>query len=193
MTSRSLISLILKISGLFFIKDILDALSRSISVLIYFPQYASRQEAIYNLAATIPALVLYTFFVVMLLFGTNLIIRMLRLDKGVQAELLPVGLQRSEILNIGIIVAGGWLLVSGLLEFVRTAFYYYQERKLYGRMVRPDLSYMVMAIARLLIGFMLIGFHRLVVSLIETKQGGQTSWYWPMRMPFVKKSKKKVG
>jgi len=191
MTARSLFSLILKILGVFFIRDVLDALSRSVSVLVYFPQYASRREAVYNLAATLPALFFYTLFVALLLFGTNTLIRIFRLDR-IPEQTIPLTWHRSVILSVAVAAAGGWMVISGLPEFIRQLFYYYQERKLYLAMAHPDISYLVMTFVKLLIGFALIRYNGFIVSLIELKRRKRNTWRRQMRIPFAGRKKKAV-
>jgi hypothetical protein len=193
MTARSLFNLILKILGIFFIKDILDALSRSVSVLVYFRQYSSQKEALINLGVTLPSLILYTFFVLLLIFRSNAIINFFKLDGNMANEPIPVQLHRSVILNIAVIVAGGWMLVSGLPEFIRQIIYYLQERKLYVRMAHPDISYLAMSFVKIVIGILLIVCPRVIVYMIEVKRGKQVSSSWPVKAPFTGKKKKNTG
>lgn len=190
MTAKSLINLILKILGLFFITNVLDALSRLISVLVYFPQYDTTRQAWYNLGVTLPSLILYSIFVFLLIFRTNSLINLFRLDRGSGSEPVVLRVHRSVILGIAVIAAGLWLIVSGTPEFVRQMAYYYQERKLYVRMAHPDVSYLAMSMAKLLLGLILIVFNRSLVNLIEFKR--QAPWYWPARVPLQKRKKKMV-
>ncbi len=192
MSARSFINLILKIFGLFFIIKVLDALSRTLSVLVYFPQYESRKQALYNLGVTLPPLILYILFAILLLFSTNYLIRLFRLDKGISEQIIPMRIHRSMVLVIAVIAAGGWMLVSGIPELFRQIVYYYQERKLYVRMIHPDISYLAMAFAKVVIGLILIIFNRTVVNIIELKRRNQDPWYWPARVPFTRKKKKLV-
>lgn len=192
MTARSLFNLILKIFGVFFIKDVLDALSKTVSVLVYFPQYSSRREAIYNLAATLPALILFFLFALVLLFGTDFLIRMLRLDRSFRQDIIPIGWHRSVALTIAVIAAGGWMAVSGLPELIRQMVYYYQERKIYLSMARPDVSYLAMSFVKVLIGLVLISYNRRIVSFIELKRRKRIAWYRQMRLPFPGRKKKIV-
>ena len=65
------------------------------------------------------------------------------------------------------VVAGAWLLINELPEFFRQAVSYYQERRLYRRVIRPDLSYPAMSAVRILIGLLMIVFCKPIVQLID--------------------------
>lgn len=167
MGSRSLFNLVLKVIGIFFIRDILEAFSHTLSAIVYFPQYGSGQEALVNLAATLPALILYILITWLFLFKTEGIINFLRLDKNVGEQQVPLTIERSSILKAAVVIAGFWILVNEVPEFFRHAIYYFQERKLYVRMTRPDISYPIMSAIKILIALILIVFNKLVVKLID--------------------------
>jgi hypothetical protein len=167
MAPRSLFNLILKIIGLFFIRDILEALSHTLSTLIYFPQYASVREALFNVATTLPPLILYVLLAWLFIFKSDRIIDVLRLDRNSSGAPVTVNAERSSLLSAGVVIAGVWVLVNEIPEFFRHAMYYYQERKMYVRMTRPDVSYIVMSFIKILIGLLLVVFNKPVVNAIE--------------------------
>lgn len=178
MSPRSLFDVILKVLGIFFIRDILDALSRSLSVLVYFPQYGTSSEAFFNLGVTIPPLVLYTIFAWLLLFRTGSIINVLKIEKNLGTQPYTINFQRSVVLTTAVIITGGWLLVTEIPEFFRHAVYYYQERVMYDRMVRPDFSYPMMSLAKIIIGTGLIIFHTPFVHLIDSLSKNRLHMKW---------------
>lgn len=186
MSARNLFNLILKILGIFFLSSILEALSRLLSVLVYMPQYDSEQEAIFNLGVCIPPLVLYSLFAWALIFRTDGVINLLRLDKFAGAnEISGLQVHRSVVLSIAIIAAGGWVLINELPEFFRHALYYYQERKIYVRMARPDVSYLAASALKVLIALFILIFNRTLVNVVELRRRKGTPWYWPFRIPFL--------
>ena len=166
MGSRSLFNLILKVVGIFFLRDIVEAFSHTLSAFVYFPQYSSGKEAIISLASTFPALILYIVITWLFLFKTESVINVLRLEKNVGGQPVPVTLERASILKAAVVIAGFWILVNEIPEFFRHAIYYFQERKLYVRMTRPDISYPLMSAIKILIGLILIVFNKLVVKII---------------------------
>jgi hypothetical protein len=167
MPTSSLFNLILKIIGIFFIRDILESLSHTLSVLVYMPQYATASEATYNLAVTLPPLILYSLLAWFFIFRSDAVARFLKLEKNFQQEHVDLRIERSALLTASVIVSGGWILVNEIPEFFRHAIYYYQERKMYVRMTRPDISYIFMSAIKIAIGFFLVVFNKPIVDLIE--------------------------
>lgn len=188
MTSRSLFNIILKILGIYFIKDILLALSQSLSVIVYLPQYQSPQEALYNLAAAGLPVFLYTLFSWLMIFRTERVMEVFKLYEQTE-EAVSFRIHHSTILSIAIIVMGGVILVNEIPELFRQGIYYLQERKLYERMAHPDISYFLMAAFRVSIGLALIFFNKFLVNFIEVRRKNKSPWYWPFR--FFRRNKKR--
>ena len=176
MSARSLFNLILKVIGIFFIRDILDAFSRTLSAIVYIPQYATAKEAFFNVAVSLPLLILYSLLAWLFIFKTDRIVNLLRLDKYFQEKPVSITVERHMLLTAAVIISGAWLLVNEIPEFFRHAVYYYQERKLYVRMTRPDISYIVMSTVKIAIGLFLIVFNKPIVNLIEW--GGKSHLPW---------------
>ncbi len=186
--SGSLLNMLLKILGIYFIKDGLLALSQTVSALIYLSQYATRGEALYSLGMTALPMLIYTVCSWLLIFKTEWIMRVLKLDRQ-EEVLFSFRLHRSVVLSIVIILMGGFLLVYETPELFRQGYYYVQERKLYQRMARPDISYFLMAAFRVAIGLALIIFNRSLVNLIEVRRKRSSPWYWPFNKLGKKKGK----
>ncbi|HUQ67144.1 MAG TPA: hypothetical protein VM101_13365 [Flavitalea sp.] len=186
MGARSLFNLIVKVIGLFFIRDILEALSHTLSAVVYIPEYSSSKEAFFNVGASIPPLILYVLLAGFFIFRSDRIIRILRLDKNFQDKPVSITLERHTLLTAAVITAGAWVLVNEIPEFFRHAVYYYQERKLYVRMTRPDISYIVMSGVKLLIGLSLIIFNKPIVHLIEW--GGKNKLPWQKKQALREKA-----
>lgn len=181
MAPRSIFNLILKVIGIFFLRDILEAFSHTVSAILYIPQYTSAREAFFNVAVSLPPLILYTLIAWLLIFRTEKIINMLGLDKNFPDKTLTVSLERHMLLTGAVIIGGAWVLINEIPEFFRHAVYYYQERKLYVRMARPDISYIIMSTVKIIIGFLLILFNKPIANLIE--------WGDKSHFPWQKKTK----
>ena len=167
MEPRNLYNVTLKIIGIFFIKDILEAFSRLLSVLVYLPQYATESEGYFNLGVTVPPLILYSLFAWSLIFKTDSVISLLRLDKGTPAGSPEMRFDRRTVITTAILVIGGWMLVNETPEFFRHAVYYVQERRLYARIIRPDISYIAMSAFKILFALFLIILSRPIAALVE--------------------------
>jgi hypothetical protein len=167
MLPRSLFDVILKVIGIFFIRDVLEAVSRSLSVLVYFPQYANRREAFFNLGVTLPPLILYSIFAWLLLFRTSSLTKIMKIEKHFGDKPLGINVNSKIVLTVAVVLMGGWFLVNEIPELFRQAVYYYQEKILYDRMVLPDYSYPATSAAKVVIGLLLVFWHRPVVRMIE--------------------------
>jgi hypothetical protein len=190
MTPGSLLNLVLKILGIFFIRDVLEALSQLVSVLVYFPLYSTRIEAVKSLTVASVSLFLYLLLSLLLIFRTERLVRLMGLDRRLPAQPGFTMLHRSEVLKIAIIFLGLWILVSAVPEAVRQVIYYLQEVRLYTRMAHPDLSYLFMAGVKIVFGLALVIWNRKIASMIEVKRKNKVSWYWPARVPFMGKRKR---
>ena len=130
MTPRNLFNIILKILGIFFIKDFLAALPDLMSVIIYFKKPETAGEAIWILITQILILLVYAFVSYYLVFKTSLIIEKLKLEKGFDQEIIPLNIHRSNILRIAVIVIGGYMAATEIPNFCRLLFSWFQERRM---------------------------------------------------------------
>jgi hypothetical protein len=190
MAPRSLFDLILKILGIFFIRDVLEAVSRTLSVLVYFPQYSSEKEALFNFGVTIPPLFLYTLFCWLLIFRTGSIIRLLRFEKNFGEDEVTFNLKRTTVLTVAVVAAGGWMLINEIPELFRHATFYYQEIRMYDRMARPDISYMVMSLLRIIFALILFIWNKPIVRFLERVGTSTAHVRWPQKSRQEKKKEK---
>ena len=170
MTTKSLINIILKILGIFFIKDILATIPQLLSIILYLTKADTIGEAIWTLVTTILVLFVYMLVSYYLIFKTNLIIDKLKLDKGFNQETIPLNIHRSAILSIAIIVIGGLLVANEIPNFCRQLFAYFQEKRMTYGQTSPSISYSVLAAVKIIIGFLLISNQRQIVNFIEYRR-----------------------
>jgi hypothetical protein len=170
MTTRSLFNIILKILGIFFIKDILATLPQLLSIILYLTKADTVDESIWTLVMTILILLVYGLVSYYLIFKSDLIIDKLKLDKGYDHETIPLNIHRSTILSISIIVMGGLIIADEIPNLCRQLFAYFQEKRMTYGQTNPSISYSVLAGAKIVIGLLLIGNQRLIVNFIELKR-----------------------
>jgi hypothetical protein len=170
MTPRTLFNIILKILGIFFIKDILTILPQLLSTILYLTKVDTVGEAIWTLITTMLILLVYVFISYFLIFKSDLIIDKLKLDTGFDQETIPLNIHRSTILSISIIVIGGLILADEIPNLCRQLFAYFQEKRMTYGQTNPNISYSVLAGAKIVIGLLLIGNQRQIVNFIEHKR-----------------------
>jgi hypothetical protein len=68
-----------------------------------------------------------------LIFKTEFIIDLLKLDKKFGKEIISLNIHRSVVLSISIMVVGGLLLVNEIPNFINQINFYFQDKKLLGK------------------------------------------------------------
>ena len=138
MTPRSLFSIILKIFGLFFLREIVNAIPQLVSSFLYFTKPQEVGEGIFVFIVTLVILAFYSFIVHQLLFKTNVILDKLKLDQGYSQEEFTFNISTSMVLTIAIVVTGGVILANEIPNLCRQLYSYFQEKRLTQGMTKPD-------------------------------------------------------
>ena len=167
MTPRSLFNIILKVLGLFFIRDFLTLVPQVLSVFLYFTKADTISEAIWTFVSTLAMLFVYGFVSYYLIFKTETIIDKLKLDRGFDQDIIPLSIHRSTILSISIIVIGGYIVAEEIPEFCRQLFAYYQEKRMTYGQTNPKIQYSILSAVKIIIGVLLIAEQRKIVNFIE--------------------------
>jgi hypothetical protein len=170
MTTRSLFNIILKVLGIFFIKDILATIPQLFSVVLYLTKSNTATEAVWTLVMTILILFIYGLVSYYLIFKSDLLIDKLKLDKGFDQDSFSLNIHRSTILSISIIVIGGLIITDEIPNLCRQLFAYFQERRMTYGQTNPSISYSILAGAKIIIGLLLIGNQGQIVNFIEHKR-----------------------
>jgi hypothetical protein len=170
MTPRSLFNVILKVFGLFFIKDFLALIPQLVASLLFVTKLDAFSESILSLVITLLIVSIYAFVTYYIIFKTETIIDKLKLDKGFDQDTIPLNIHRSTILSISIIIIGGYIVADEIPNLCRQLFAYYQEKRMTYGQTNPKLQYSVLSAAKIMIGFLLIGEQRKIVNFIERKR-----------------------
>jgi hypothetical protein len=179
MTPKSLFIIVLKIIGLFILKNFIELIPQLIETIIevakpnsYMPSF---DETLFMLLWLLIVVAFYGFVCYQLLFKTARIVNLLKLDKGFEQEEFSFDLSNASMLTIGVVVIGGIILTTEIPNLCQSLFLYFQERKTInfsGR--KPDTSYLVLETAKIIIGLLLIGERKRVVTFIENGQNKNT-------------------
>lgn len=174
MTLKTLFTIILKMIGIFFIKDIVTILMQSFASLWFFVSASSYSDNFSNsfvLILNFILLIQYGLLSYLLIFKAETIIRILKLDEGFDDKTVSFSIHRSTILSISIIVIGGYIVATELPNIVIQLINFFNIRKtLVSGDINPNKQYVILAIAKVLIGIMLIIYQRRIVNLIEFKR-----------------------
>ena len=173
MTIRTLFTIILKILGIFFIKNFLETLPQLLSLLNFMNDFAGNQKLIIGLSEFSLMLLILGLISYLLLFKTDLIIDKLKLDKGFGEEFIQLNIHRTTILSIAILIMGGLLIINELGNFCRQLFLYYQEVKLNKQNYlskNPNISYSIISFVKIILGLLLIIYQKQIVHFIEWRR-----------------------
>ena len=176
MTPKNLFNIILKIFGLFFLREIIYIIPQLISAIPSFEkaddfgggQFSSAE--ILPLMVTLIAIAFYVFIIYQLLFKPNKIIDKLKLDQGFNQQEFSFNISTSLILTISLIVIGGVILTNEIPNFCRNIFSYFQEKNLMHGMTKPNYSYIVVSGVKIIIGLLIIGERKRIVEFVEKRQ-----------------------
>lgn len=166
---KDLLNLVLKVIGIFFIKELITVLTQFFSAIYYLANENTFREGILNLVMIAVVFSVYAFFAYLFISKTDAIIKELNLTNGFSAEKLSLNIHRSTVLSISVIIVGGLLLVNEVPNFCRTALTYFQEKRLAYGPDDPSLSYLVLSGVKIVIALFLLARQRQVVSLIERR------------------------
>lgn len=176
MTPRNLFNVILKIFGLFFLREIIYIIPQLISSIPYFAKaddFGGEQFStgdILPFIVTFIAIAFYIFIIYQLLFNTNKIIQKLKLDQGFNQQEFTFNISTSLILTISLIVIGGIILTNEIPSFCRNIFSFFQEKNLTHGMIKPNYSYLIVSGVKILIGLLIIGERNRIVAFVEKRQ-----------------------
>ena len=176
MKAKDLFTIILKIFGIYLIKDVIISVP-PVLYNFYSILQLDADVAVFSLFIAILTLAFYCWLVYLLIFKTNWVISKLQLTSNVSDEPLLVNLHRSSIYTIAIIVSGIVILVFAIPQFVREFYVWYEfidsrEGK-YGD-VYFDFSPLLKSIAEVIIGLLFLGNQRTIVNFIEARRREST-------------------
>lgn len=170
MSVKSLFSIILKVLGIFFIKDIIGSITQVFSYMIMFERQIRQSGRDFEAILLMFIITLiYGLVAWLLIFKSDMLIAKLHIANGFDEEVIPLSMHRSTILSISIIVIGGYMVVNEVPYLCRQLFIYYQEEKIFSSS-NPSVSNLVFEAVKIMMGLLLMGFQRPIVNLIERKR-----------------------
>lgn len=177
-TPRSLFNIVLKIFGLFFLREIINEIPTTVTVFIRYFTVSDYGPSIAVLLVSLLILAFYTVLALQLLFRTNPIINALKLDKGFSEDEFSfekqqgdkISLTTTEILMISLIVLGGYILVDEIPSLCKQVYLFIDERKSFYRAPAPSSANILTSIARILLALLIIGERKRIISIIESRK-----------------------
>lgn len=173
MLARTLFNIIIKVMGLYFIKDIVISLPYLFQVYYEFTN-SDLESAFSSMLVSLAWIFIYILIMYFMIFRTDFIIDRLKLAENIKEDPIPFNVHRSTVYSIVTIFLGLFLIVSNIPLLVRELIRWYHFRSitkgLFGAADQFDYSLIVVYAAEIVIGLLLIGNLRLIVSFIESRQ-----------------------
>lgn len=170
MKAKDLFLIILKVFGIYLIKDVLISIPPVLYSILRMSEF-SLDMGIVNLVLSILTLGIYTGICYLLLFQTGWLISKLQLTSGLSDEPLAMNPHRSSVYTIAIIISGIVILVFSVPQLVRGIYQWSQYMDLRrATLSNDDFNYegMIISFCELVIGLLFLGNQRLLVNFIES-------------------------
>ena len=175
MTPRTLFNIILKIFGLFFLREIINTIPQTVSSFFVYFSTSDIGPIVATSIVSVAILIFYIFLVIQLLFKTNKFIDFLKLDQGFNEHELSfeqktefqIPLSTSTIFTIALIVIGGLILTDEIPNFCRYIYFYFNQKGVGYNPSKFDMSPMFFSGAKIIIGLLILGERKKIVDFIE--------------------------
>jgi len=173
MTAKSLFNIILKVFGIYLLKDIIIAIPTLLGSL-YSLASLDINGAFVSFLISAFTILIYVIVIYYLIFRTDLIIEKFRLLDKIPEDPVPLNIHRSTALSITILIVGLFLIVQAIPLLIRGIAKWYQYhqavRRFYTTIEPFDFSMILVYVAEIIVGLLLIGNQRIIVNYIELKQ-----------------------
>jgi len=173
MNIKELFSVILKVLGIFFLKDIIIALPSFFGVFISF--FGNDIEGtIITSVLSLASIGIYCAIIYLLIFKTNWVISKLKLTDDFAETPLQINLHRSTVVSIAIIFTGIFIItqsVPGIIRETVEFIKYRRETRGLLNIGRPfEYAWFVAQVAEFIIGLILVGYHKYIGNFIEHRR-----------------------
>lgn len=172
MKAKDLFTIILKIFGIYLIKDVLSAIPPVLAEVVRILQ-VSPEIGIVSLVFSLITLGFHLGIVYLLLFKTNFLISKLSLTSDFSEEPLRSNIHRSQIYTISIIVSGIIILAFAIPNLIKHLYFWYEfldSKKKDFIDQSYDFSGILVGISEVVIGLLFLGNQKTIVNFIELKR-----------------------
>ena len=170
MTAKDFFNIVLKIFGLFFLREILNTVPQLTSALIMLFKPEDFIEGIFIFLGTVFILIFYIALTYQLIFKTSRIVEKLKLERDFNDKIFDFKIPRAEGLTISLIVIAGIILVNQIPLLIKELFEIIQERKLSFGNTKINYSYIIIAAVKIIIATLFIGERVRIVEFILSRQ-----------------------
>ena len=175
MATRNLFSIILKVIGIFMLKDIVLSGVQLVSLFLSWDEYGGN---ITIWAGTLLTLLAYYIMFHFLVFKTDFLIHKLKLDKVTDQHEFSFfkqgileNIQFKPILTLAVLITSVYLFVTEIPNFFRLAFVAYQQTESYRENGNESTgSYIALSAVKIIIAYILLNACEPIVNFIDNKR-----------------------
>ena len=178
MTARSLFDIVLKVLGIYFIKDIILTVP-SLFGILYSIGDGDISGAISTLLISLFTLLVYSVVAYTMIFRSGWVMEKLKLLEKVPEDPIPLNIHRSTVVSIVILLVAIYLIAQAIPLLIRelTKWYQYAQftKGFFNGMEPFDFSMILVYTAEIILGLLMITYHRQLVNYVELqtrKSGG---------------------
>ena len=171
MTPRTFWLFFLRFFGLYIIWQIVFLLPSFFAAWAYIDRSPDTSGSLTRVSAIV---FIVLFFIAVLracFFKTDWVIEKLHLTNNMPEEKIEIGIHRSNLLSITVIVLGGLMLADGLPILLFNIFQYFQsDNSSVPFTQNHSTPYIISYLAKVVIGYFMVADSRLIVNFIKRKR-----------------------
>ena len=169
MTPRQFFNIVIKIFGLFFLREILNSVPQLISAIIMLFKPEDFTAGLFIFLGSVLILTFYIALTYQLIFKTAFIVEKLKFEKDFNDQIFEFRIPKAEVLTIALIVIAGIILTNQIPYLVKELFELIQQKKLSFGMTKTDYSYVIISAVKIIIGLLLIGERNRISEFVEKR------------------------
>lgn len=170
MYPRDLFKVIVKVLGLFVVKDIFMSLPYLVTPLLTLFGGESYGAGTSGIIFTTVILLFYFYIAYMMLFKTSSIVNFLKIEQDFLDDPITFEISTRNVVVISLIVLSGLILIEEIPNFCNQAFNYYQQAQTKFPSERPSVSKLLIPGVKILLAFLIIGERSRIIQLVLKDQ-----------------------
>lgn len=170
MTPKSLFIIILRILGIFFIKDIVEAFPSILSGIQFIGNDSNPDGGILVLLYGAIIFLIYLLISWILIFKAEAIVNRFKLNKGFEEERFSFDVSPHAILMVAVIATGLFILIVEIPNFCQHLYSYFQYREIAALRTNQFISYIIFTAVKIILALLLIGERKRIVAFMLRKQ-----------------------
>ena len=175
MTPRQFFNIVIKIFGLFFLREILNSVPQLISAIIMLFKPEDFTAGLFIFLGSVFILTFYIALTYQLIFKTEFIVEKLKFEKDFNDQIFEFRIPKAEVLTIALIVIAGIILTNQIPYLVKELFELIQQKKLSFGVTKTDYSYVIISAVKIVIAALILGERNRIVEFILSRNSKSES------------------